>query len=187
MGGCGCAKKKTGNIQFMGRDGNQVADPVEWGPVLWKYLHCITEKIGYTGNPIVDTDQANYMEYIIIHLADILPCTECQSHAKEYITHNPIPSLQGKYGDNLRATIRTWLFQFHNTVRNRKNQQITIHNPDECITVYNECFVPQCEFTLLTQSVAFGIRQGWIKLEVWKKWYNFSERLRILTGNNIIR
>jgi hypothetical protein len=185
--GCGCKKKLTGTIHFMGRDGKQISDPEEWGPTLWKYLHCLIEKIGLSGNPIMDTDQATYVEYIFQHLHSIIPCTECQEHARQYIAQNPVPTLKGLYSDNLRSTIRVWLFNFHNAVRSRKGQEIIVSTPEMCRHIYEGCFIPQCEFTNLTQSIAFGVRQGWIKIDMWKKWYNFSERLRVLSDNTIVR
>ena len=62
---CGCGKKRTGTIHFMGQPNSDVPEPEEWGPIVCKYLHCLTEKIGTSGNKIVDTDQANYMETLV--------------------------------------------------------------------------------------------------------------------------
>ena len=78
---CGCGKKKTGTIHFMGQPNSDVPEPEEWGPIVWKYLHFLTEKIGTTGNRIVDTDQANYMETLLTTLHLVIPCPECQAHA----------------------------------------------------------------------------------------------------------
>jgi hypothetical protein len=169
----------------MGRDGNQLTDPQEWGPTLWLYLHCLASKIGTTGNSIIDTDQANYMEYIITNLPNIIPCLECQSHATTYIKTHPLPTLKGLYKDTLRTTTQEWLLKFHNTVRQRKGQPIIINTIEELNRTYNNCVVKQCEFTQLTQSVAYAVRQGWVKIDAWRKWYNFSERLRMLIGNII--
>jgi len=184
---CGCGKKNTaGTVHFMGREGSQIADPVEWGPILWKFLHCLAEKVGTSGNKIVDTDQANYMETILNTLHLILPCTECQAHAAAYSASNPLPSLKGLYGDALRTTVRNWLFNFHNQVRASKGQPIMMNSPDELGSVYAGCFVPKCEHTLFVQSVAFAVRQGWVRIDNWRKWYSNSERIRILAGNIVV-
>jgi hypothetical protein len=182
--GCGCGKKNAGGtIHFMGREGNQIADPQEWGPIVWKYLHCLAEKMGTSGNTIVDTDQANYMETLLTTLHLVLPCTECQAHAANYIAANPVPALKGIYGDNLRSTVRNWLFTFHNQVRSSKGQPIQVNSAKECAALYGGCFVPKCEYNLFVQSVAFAVRQGWVRIENWRKWYSNSERMRILCGN----
>ena len=57
---CNCGKKNIGHYTE-----DQSTDPLKWGPILWKYLHSLAEHVGFSGNSIVDTDQANYMETII--------------------------------------------------------------------------------------------------------------------------
>jgi hypothetical protein len=183
--GCGCGKK-NGTVHFMGQGNSNPADPTEWGPILWKYLHCLAEKTGMSGNVIVDVDQANYIETIITSLHLILPCTECQQHAAAYISANPFPSLKGLMGDHLRSTVRNWLFGFHNSVRTRNGQPIMLNSPEECATIYAGCFIPKCEYTLFVQSVAFAVRQGWVRVDNWRKWYSNSERLRIISGNIVV-
>jgi hypothetical protein len=183
---CGCGKKNTGTVHFMGQQGSDVPDPEEWGPILWKYLHSLAEKIGKTGNTIVDTDQAHYMEMLLNNLHLILPCPECQTHASAYITTTPLPSLRGLYGENLRSTVRNWLFTFHNHVRNMKGQPISLRSPEECIPIYSAAFIAKCEYTLFVQSVAYAARHSWVRIDNWRRWYSNSERLRIITGNVII-
>ena len=40
---------------------------------------------------------------------------------------------------------------------------------------------------MFIQSVAFAVRQGWVRVDNWRKWYSNSERLRILVGNIVIQ
>jgi hypothetical protein len=185
--GCGCGKKSGSSVYFMGKNGQMSASPEEWGPILWKILHCLSESIGNTGNSIIDTDQANYTEFILQHLPSIIPCKECQEHAHSYISNNPVPVLKGMYGQTLKNTIRSWLLHFHNAVRTRKDQEITVLTLEEYQPLYSNCSVPQCEFVMLSQSVAYAIRQGWVKVDAWRKWYNFLDRLRVLSGNFIAK
>ena len=161
-------------------------DPPEWGPILWKLLHCLAEKTGGSGNKMVDTDQANYMESILGQLPLILPCTECQAHAAEYLKQIPVPSLKGLYGIALQSTVREWLFAFHNAVRLRKEQPILVNTVEECAALYVNCSVPKCEYTSFVQSVAAAVRQGWVRIDHWRKWYSYSERMRILSGNIVL-
>jgi hypothetical protein len=183
---CGCGKKNSGTVHFMGQASIDIPDPVEWGPIVWKYLHCLSEKIGHTGNPIVDNDQASYMETLINNLHLILPCPECQAHASAYIASNPPPTLKGLRGENLRSAARIWLFTFHNQVRNMKEQPILVNTVEACRELYSGCFVPKCEYTLFVQNVAYAVKQNWVKIDNWRKWYSNSEKLRIITGNIVI-
>jgi hypothetical protein len=170
----------------MGQTSGDTPDPTEWGPIVWKYLHCLTEKIGHSGNQIVDTDQANYMEILITMLPLILPCTECQAHAASYLESHPLPSLKGLYNGELQQTIRVWLFEFHNAVRNSKGQPILVQSVEDCIDLYSGCIIARCEYTNFVERVSAAVRQGWVRMEHWRKWYSHSERMRIISGNIVI-
>jgi hypothetical protein len=183
---CGCGKKREGTIHFMGNASTDTPDPTEWGPIVWRYLHCLTEKVGLSGNPLVDKDQANHMETIINNLHLIVPCPECQLHTHMYINQNPLPSLKDLTGDNLRNTIRNWLFKFHGNVRVIKGQLSIINTPEECKNHYNSCFIKRCEYDLFIQNGAYAVRLGWVKIENWRKWYTTSEKLRITIGNIVL-
>jgi len=178
---CNCGKNKE-NTHFMGQGNSHIADPLQWGPILWKYLHGLAEKIGISGNSIVSTDQANYIETIITTLHLIIPCTDCQAHTASYISLNPFPSLKGLQGDQLRITVRNWLFNFHNNVRSSKGQQILMNTSDECVATYAGFFLSKSDYNIFVQSVAFAVRQGWVRIDNWRKWYSNSERLRIITN-----
>lgn len=183
---CGCGKKNTGTVHFMGQGNSEIPDPIEWGPIVWKYLHCLNEKVGFSGNTIVDADQANYMEVLLSTLHLIIPCPECQAHAAQYISGNAIPSLRNLRGEELRNTIRNWLFSFHNQVRIIKGQPILVSTPEACRDLYNGCFLPKCEYNHFVQNVAYAVRQNWVKIDNWRKWYSTSEKIRILIGNIVI-
>lgn len=187
--GCGCGKKNAAagaTVHFMGRDGKSQADPADWGPILWKYVHCMAEKSGTSNNKVTDADQANCLDTLLSTLHLILPCTECQAHAAGYVAAHPVPLLKELHGEALRTTARNWLFHFHNHVRATKGQPILLQNPEECSAVYAGCFVPKCEHTALTQSVAYAVRQGWVRIEHWRKWYSTSEKARLLLGNIVV-
>ena len=183
---CGCGKKADGTIHFMGNPNSDMPDPLNWGPILWKYLHCLTEKIGMSGNFIVDIDQYNLIETLIKMLYLIIPCPECQAHAQAYISTNPLPSLKGLNDINHRSTIRNWLFAFHTHVRTFKGQPVIINTPEECQAHYNGCAILKCDYDLFIQNGANAVRLGWIKVENWRKWYTTSEKLRITIGNIVI-
>lgn len=182
---CGCSKKQGANAAAM-IAAEHIGDPAEWGPFLWKYLHVLAEQIGRSGNTIVDTDQAQYMEAMVSTLPQVIPCMECQAHAATYLAANPVPPLKGLYGADLRARIRAWLFEFHQAVRIQKGQPILIENAESCEALYANQQIPKCEYNGFVQSVAAAVRQGWVKLPQWRKWYSYSERIRILSGNVIV-
>jgi len=178
---CNCGKKR----QASAPDEPSplfIQEPPEWGPVLWNYLHLLVERLGTSGSKMVDTDQATYMEFLLQGLPSILPCTDCQQHAAEYMSVFPLPPLKGLYGDALRRTARQWLFDFHNNVRQRKEQPILFTQADECIAVYQGKHLSKADYQRFVQTVASAVRQGWIRMDPWRKWFSHSEKLRILSG-----
>lgn len=183
---CGCGKKTSGTVHFMGQVSTDTPDPVEWGPIVWRYLHCLIEKIGFSNNPLVDNDQAGFMETLIGTLHQIIPCPECQTHASAYIAGNPLPTLRGLKGNELRDILRLWLFNFHNHIRNSKGQPIIINSVEACREQYQGCVIPKCEYTLFVQNVAYAVRQNWVRVDIWRKWYSTSEKIRIIIGNIVI-
>lgn len=185
--GCGCGKKAVvAPTPLMGKDTSELLQPTEWGPILWKLLHCMAERVGGTGSTIIDTDQANYFETVLTMLPVIIPCQECQAHAAAYLSANPVPTLRGLYGQTLRSTVREWLFTFHNAVRTNNQQAILVQTIEECSALYQDCMMPKCEYTALVQTVAAAVRLGWVPIEQWRKWYSNIERLRIIAGNMIV-
>ena len=82
--------------------------------------------------------------------------------------------------------MRNWLFTFHNHIRSTKGQAIILNSPDECAGLYAGCFIPKCEYTLFVQNVAYAVRQGWVRVDNWRRWYSNSERMRIISGNVVI-
>ncbi len=184
--GCGCGKKRTGTVHFMGKDSGDAPQPDDWGPILWKYLHCLVEKIGTSGTNHIHNDQILLLDNIIRNLHTVLPCTDCQNHARNYILNNPFPQIKMKPIEEAKHMARIWLFTFHNHVRQMKGQPIIVNTIDQCIETYNGCFVPQCEYTFFIQAVAYAVRQGWVRIDNWKKWYSYSEKIKLITGNIIV-
>lgn len=182
---CNCGRKRQSGVEEI-LSPLLVQEPHEWGPVLWSYLHSITERLGTSGSPIVDTDQATYMESLLQNLPHILPCNECQQHAVSYISEHPIPTLKGLYHDALRSITRQWLFDFHQAVRQKKDQTILLESSECCIELYRDKFISKSDYNRFIQTVTASIRQGWVRIDHWRKWFSHSEKLRILSGNIVI-
>ena len=182
---CNCGKTRD-VIHLMGQLNLNASELLEWGPILWKYLHTLAEKIGMSGNNIVDTDQSIYIENIITTLHLIIPCAECQSHAASYMSTTPFPNIKGLKGEQLRSTVRIWLFDFHNSVRARKGQPVLLNTAEDCIGTYSRYIITKNDYMLFIQIVAYAVRQGLVRIENWRKWYSSSERLRIITSNVVI-
>jgi hypothetical protein len=83
-------------------------------------------------------------------------------------------------------TIRQWLFDFHQTVRLRKEQPPLLESSSCCAALYQDRMISKSDYNRLIQTVTASIRQGWVRIEDWRKWFSHSEKLRILCGNIVI-
>lgn len=175
--GCGCNNKRVGSSMI--RPGASTFEPDEWGPIIWRYIHALTERLGNASNQAQNIEQAMLYTKVITNLYTIVPCTVCQRHAKEYLDANPFPSLDGLNGEALRSAGRTWLFNFHTAVRLRKEQPIIVATVDECRALFQGATISNGEYSKIVQIIAGAVRNHWVKLEYWRKWYNYSEQLRI--------
>jgi hypothetical protein len=88
-----------------------------WGEPTWFLLHTIAEKISEQEFQARRTDILN----IIYTICTNLPCHICSDHAKEYLT-TKVNFRSG--GVRTRTDLKQVLFQFHNTVNQRKNYPI---------------------------------------------------------------
>lgn len=179
---CNCGRKRASGAEEIVSP-LLVQEPAEWGPTLWTYLHILAERLGSSGSPIVDTDQATYMDVLLQYLPRILPCLDCQQHATVWATQHPPPSLKGLYRDTLRVTARQWLFDFHEGVRQQKGQPSLLDSSDCCAELYQNRILSRADYNRFVQTVTAAIRQGWIRMDDWRKWYSHSEKLRVLCGN----
>ena len=115
-----------------------------------------------------------------------LSCQTCQTHAAAYLEQTPAPILRGLYGVALQQAARSWLFYFHNYVRAMNQHPVMISSVDDCAVMYSICTVSRRDYIAFMQTAAAAIRQGWVRIENWRKWYSYSECIRILSGNMVI-
>lgn len=173
--GCGCGKKKGAVVLF----GMEAADgnPDTWGPVVWAILHILGERIG-TGSAN-DVDLARDITVLIQLLPSILPCKECQNHMKTYIGIHPFV-MTGLVGPELNTALRTWFMDFHNTVRTNQSKTIDITTLPQLTTLYGDERIQLCQLQLLSSHVSYGIRNGLVKQDVWKRWLTIFNRVKVM-------
>jgi hypothetical protein len=123
------------------------------------------------------------MDMLINWLPTILPCETCQEHSRTYLSENPI----GYWADitdinELKLHIQIWLMNFHNTVRQRKGQPITINTIEELNAEYTGKILEDCQIKTVTDNVHYGIKTGKVKLINWKRWQIQFNKMKIMLG-----
>ena len=156
-------------------------EPGVWGPLLWHLLHITAEKLGRTGNVILDADAATYISYIMTHLPDILPCPDCRTHAKGYLFEHKF-DVRGKVGSVLQTYVREYLFSFHNAVRARKSQSIMFATVDDCAAYYNGMTFNTEDERRLAEVYKAALAQRLVRSDHYKQWMGILRRLRLLVG-----
>lgn len=204
MAGCGCGKKKKiislfsagrplrrnmPNIQIPSTPSNDQnieyvteISPSDWGPLLWKLFHIMAEKIGRSGVESLDRDEATAIEFIVDKLPEILPCPECQTHAREYIRRNSIGNLKVLRGAQLQNSVRTFFWKFHNIVRENTGKIIQIKTVDDCKLLYENMEWQKCEMEQAVEYFSFGVHNGIIKSDIYKRWITQVHKLRLIAG-----
>ena len=178
---CGCGKKKN-FANIFGYNDAADGNPVSWGPPLWEILHMIAERVGRSGTPSVDVDAAILFDLIVNQLPVIIPCDTCQSHARAYIAAHPFASSKIKGSEAISLFVRTWLLDFHNTVRTQNGAPLIVTTLEELATLYGSEKIQQCQVNLFISNANYGVRNGLVKMDTLKRWIVNFNKLRVITG-----
>ena len=96
--------------------------PCEWGPALWNIIHVVSLKAGGNGKKLQKQKMDVRLFLALIRILPYgLPCKLCQKHAKEYLYSQKRQNNWLKLeGDELRAEIVHFFWEFHNNVNGLK-------------------------------------------------------------------
>jgi hypothetical protein len=98
----------------------------EWGPLTWTVLHGLAEKAGLQQNILVQNDELRSWYVLLNSIENMLPCTNCREHYKEWFQTNKLPPIKKLIYTDFNLLIRRWLFNLHNTINTRTNKPLFI-------------------------------------------------------------
>lgn len=153
----------------------------QWGPLLWKYLHITAERIGCSTNPILEADSANSIQILITSLPEIIPCADCQAHARTYLASNKFVTKDLK-GCELQTYVRNYLFAFHAAVRARKSQPVVIDSPEACSALYGTMLITNEDDKNITDYFRYALLYRIINSTKYMRWWDIFRRLRLSLG-----
>jgi short-subunit dehydrogenase len=96
-----------------------------------------------------------------------------------YLVANPFEPV--KNVATLSVYVRTWLLTFHNAVRTRNGQPIDITTLEQLDELYKTDTIQKCQINTLVANVNYGIRNGILKAEPWKRWFTLLNRLKVMS------
>lgn len=90
-----------------------MADPKEWGPLLWKIIHIQCEKLGKQTHHLFQNDELIVFNRFVKQIYYIIPCDICKKHYNDYSSKYMIKHIEYK---NLHNFARTYFFNLHNNI-----------------------------------------------------------------------
>ena len=125
-------------------------NPKHWGKILWNIIHVSTLHITNRGkSEAASKNDARLFLSLIRVLPKGLPCRVCQEHAKTYLRSPIIQRRIGKWtslqGDELKAEIVHFFWEFHNAVNRIKDapfyeleSMVSQYNNDDAVKAARE-------------------------------------------------
>ena len=97
-----------------------MANPSEWGPLLWKIIHTISTKLGNQTNKLLQSDEINYYNNFTKNIGIVLPCKVCRKHYYDYaLKHKKTVEYY-----ELREYSINYYMNLHNEINQEKNKTI---------------------------------------------------------------
>jgi hypothetical protein len=62
-----------------------MANPKEWGPLVWKIIHTCIEHLGTNTNILLQNDELYAYNKFVNQIRYILPCKICKLHYTNYL------------------------------------------------------------------------------------------------------
>ena len=146
----------------------------EWGPLLWKLLHSLSEKVG-TSRSL--SEEVREWNRLLTMTADILPCDICKKHYKEVLKEKPVAGILKMEKDVARVFIKTWLWTLHNEI-NVENGKPELPY-DELSTLYDNVDIRDTLWRLEPVMKVASVKRG-AGYIAWLKW-NVSFKM-LLSG-----
>ena len=95
-----------------------MADPNEWGPLLWTVLHTISENLGKNTHKLLQKDEIQYFQNILKQISHILPCKLCIKHYNKYYYNNK----KDIQYDELKEYAKKYFYNLHEEI-NKDNHK----------------------------------------------------------------
>lgn len=91
----------------------------EWGPLFWRLLHGLAERLGRQAIDSMAADEAREIVFVLKGVEFAMPCEKCRLHFHEYKSKHPLDAYIQRRGPSLREVIREWLWRLHEEVNAR--------------------------------------------------------------------
>ena len=95
-----------------------MANPTEWGPIVWKIIHIVSENLGNNTILLLQNDELNAFHNFVKKIQYVLPCIICRKHYHTfYIKHYNKKII---YKD-LKDFAKKYYYDLHDEINKSKN------------------------------------------------------------------
>jgi len=151
-----------------------VPDGTEWGPIFWRLLHALAERVGTVPMVGLRGDEVRAWKSLLTTMDKALPCEHCREHLKFYITNNPV-AIPEDY-TQIHEWIRRWIYNLHEEVNRRLGK---VAFPFDSLDLIYRAVSPRATNDVLNVLVARSIRGTAVPLLSWNNW---NKHVKILQG-----
>lgn len=83
-------------------------------------LHGIAETLGNQPVPMLATDEAHEIVFLLRDVEKIMPCQLCRTHYRTWRKDHPLEEIDRLRGYMLKTGVRKWLYDLHENVNQGK-------------------------------------------------------------------
>jgi hypothetical protein len=96
-------------------------------------LHGIAETLGNQSVPMLATDEAHEIVFLLRDVEKIMPCQLCRLHYRAWRTDHPLEEIDKLRGYMLKTGVRQWLYDLHETVNRSRGieSELTVEQVEE--------------------------------------------------------
>lgn len=96
-------------------------------------LHGIAEALGNQPVPMLATDEAHEIVFLLRDVEKIMPCQLCRTHYRAWRKDHPLEELDRLRGYMLKTGVRQWLYDLHENVNRSRGVEssLTIEQMEE--------------------------------------------------------
>ena len=150
-----------------------------WGPIFWKLLHGLAEKIGSTMLQVNITEERIAWIQLIKSTEKVLPCPYCREHYKDYLKRNN-PDILKNY-DVLKMKI--WITNFFWSLHEEINQENNKESLEfESVSILYKNIDLNKNMKDLESIMKIVFQHNGVSLLSWQNWTNQFKKLKSFYG-----
>ena len=162
------------NIPIPNAPSNEV-----WGPIFWKLLHGLSEKVGTTLLDMYKSEEKIAWINLIKNTEKVLPCPYCREHYKMFLKRNNPDVLKIYDTLKMKIWITNFFWSLHEEI-NRENGKPSL--PFESLSILYKNVELNSNMKELESIMKVVFQHNGVSLIAWQNWTNQFKKLKSFYG-----